>query len=112
MRFGLRQIAAGTLQSGIIKHYHNREYGHDYTIELCRQSNGTYKLWANESPHNPYGGGASTHHLYESGEICVEAHSTPTTLERAIAIAVYWMNRYSVYVETGHFPKTSGHVNV
>src|SRR5947209_20570440 len=43
-RIGIRQIDAGTLQTGVVKQYQNREYGHRYTIEFCRESDGTYTL--------------------------------------------------------------------
>ena len=98
----------------IIKHYRDRDRGHNYTIEFRREGDGTYSLWALESPHNPYTGAdvVTTHHLYSTGEICVAESAKPRTLDRAVAIAVYWMNRYSVFVETGTFPKTPGRVNV
>lgn len=96
----------------VIKHYHDRHAGHRFTIEFRPEPDGTYSLWALESPTNPHGGGVTTHHLYGSGEICVADGRKPRSLDRAVAIAVYWMNRYSTYVRTGAFPQTPGRVNV
>ena len=94
------------------KAYRNSDNGDEYLIEYREEDDGTYSIWAIESPRNPYSGNVEKHHLYESGKVCVESSHTPRTMERAIALAVYWMNRYSVYVRTGQFPKTVGRINV
>lgn len=96
----------------VTKHYHDKVNGHRYTIEYRQGADGTWTIWALDSPPNPYGGSAHTHHLYDSKEVCVDQSRKPRTLDRAKAIAVYWMNRYSEYVSTGKFPQTPGRVNV
>lgn len=84
----------------------------DYTMEFRLQPGGFFKLFAPSCPPDPHGGGASTHHRYDSGEICVTAGREPRTLERAIAIASLWMKRYSQYIRTGRFDNSRARVDV
>jgi hypothetical protein len=84
----------------------------EYTIEYRRESDGTYALYCHEHPRDPFGKGASTHHLYESGRICVASGHEPNTLDRATAIASVWMHGFSRYVRSGTFPRGGGRVNV
>lgn len=98
--------------SSVIKHYRDPQTGHRYTIEFRPEADGTWTLWALDAPKNAHGGSVTEHHLYSSGQVCVDARHKPRTLDRAVAIAVYWMNRYSAFVTTGTFPRTPGRVNV
>ena len=84
----------------------------DYTIEYREQSNGTIKIVAVECPDDPHGNGPSTHHRYDSGEICVKEGKEPRTLDQAKAIASLWMKRYSQYVRTGSFDSSGGRIDV
>ena len=95
----------------MIKHYVVN--GHDrYCIEFQRQSNGTFKLYAREHPPDPYGKPVNDNHLYASGEICVAAGYEPTTLDRAKAIAVHFMEGWSRYIRIGTFPTGARRVTV
>lgn len=110
---GIEDLPYGVFHgSSIVKHYHDRELDHEYTIKFRPEPNGIWTIWALKSPANPYGGTAKEHHLYESGEVCVADDAKPRSLDRAVAIAIYWMNRYSIWVTEGRFPKSSGRVNV
>ena len=51
----------------------------DYTIDYRWQSVGYYKIFAVACPTDPYGNGPTTHHRYDSGEICVAAGREPRT---------------------------------
>ncbi len=84
----------------------------DYTIEYRPQSNGTYKIVATQCPDNIHGQGPTTHHRYDSGEICVASGREPRTLDRAKAIAMAWIDGYTEYLKTGHFPNGKRRINV
>lgn len=83
----------------------------DYTIEF-RESSGKLKIFAVDCPDDPHGNGPSTHHRYDSGEICVKEGKEPRTLDQAKAIASLWMKRYSQYVRTGSFDSSGGRIDV
>jgi hypothetical protein len=85
---------------------------HHFVIDLKPQSDGTIKIVAPIAPADPYGKGAAVHHLYDSGEICVAAGKEPRTFDKAEAIAKYWAERYSAYVDTGTFADTGAKVRV
>lgn len=84
----------------------------EYTIEYQQQPNGNFKLFAPSCPSDPHRAGPSTHHRYESGEICVAAGKEPKTLDQAKAVASLWMKRYSQYIRTGTFDNSGGRVDV
>ena len=84
----------------------------EYTIEYCWQAAGHFKIFAPSCPSDPNGKGPSTHHRYESGEICVAAGCEPRTLDRAVALASHWMKRYSQYIRTGSFDNSGSRVDV
>ena len=85
---------------------------HDFVIDLKKQPDGTIKIYAPIAPPDPRGNGASTHHRYADGEICVAGGKAPTTFSMAEAIAKYWAERYAGYLETGTFSDTGAKVNV
>lgn len=83
-----------------------------YTIDYVSQSDGTIRLHADLRPADPHGAGVAESHLYLTGEICVSAGNAPTTMDRAKAIAVHWMEGYSEYVRSGEFPTGRRRVHV
>lgn len=83
-----------------------------YAIKLTENRDGTYTLKALVYPPNTKGGGVLSHHLYDSGEICVAAGREPRTLDRAKAIAMSWCEGWSQYVRTGKFPNGPKKVHV
>ena len=87
---------------------------HDFVIDLNKQPDGTIKIYAPIAPPDPHGKGASAHHRYANGEICVGVGKEPRTYSKAEAIARYWAERYSAYVSsrTGTFSDTGAKVNV
>jgi hypothetical protein len=82
-----------------------------YTIEI-RDAGSYYTLHAVNYPPNRRGGGATPHHLYESGQICVNAGKEPRTIDKAKAIAMFWCDGWSKYQRTGDFPNSASRVNV
>jgi hypothetical protein len=87
---------------------------HDFVIDLKPQSNGTIKIYAPICPDDPHGKCSTTHHRYESGEICVVAGKEPRDYDRAEALARYWAQRYSDYVSSpsGTFNDNGARVRV
>lgn len=83
-----------------------------YVIDYLPQSNGTWKLYCFQHPHNSRNSAVTICHLYSSGEICVAAGNEPRSLERAMAIGMFWANGYSNYIRTGTFPNGQTKVNV
>jgi len=83
-----------------------------YRIDYRPQADGTVRMWALQRPRDPYRKSVTECHLYESGEICVAAGHEPRTLDRAKAIAVHWMEGWSVYVRTGDFPQGGRRISV
>lgn len=92
--------------------YRQTTYGDTYEIEYQPQSNGTIKLFCFNHPHNPHDTAVTKCHLYSSGEVCVAGGHEPRTLDRAKAIAAFWMDGYSGYVRTGKFYNGQAKVNV
>jgi hypothetical protein len=86
----------------------------DYLIEYRRGSwwSGTWTIHCLRHPHNPYSTSVNDCHLYASGQVCVAAGKEPSSLDRAKAIAQFWMHGYSAYVRSGVFNNGSGRVNV
>ena len=85
---------------------------HDFQIDYRPQSDGTIKLFALEHPGDSRGAPVTENHLYSNGEVCVAAGHEPRDMDRAKAIAVHWMEGFSVYVRTGVFPKGGRRVTV
>jgi hypothetical protein len=85
---------------------------HEFVVDFKPQSDGSIKIFSPICPPDPYGKGATTHHRYSSGKICVAAGKEPRTYEKAEAIAQYWVERYSGYVTTGTFADTGAKVHV
>lgn len=85
-----------------------------YSIEFRPQPNGTFKIFVPMHPPDPHRKNSHEHHLYDSGEICVAPGKEPRTLDRAKAIAIHWMECWSVYIRTsdGKFPKGGRKVTV
>ena len=83
-----------------------------FTIDFVVQSNGKIKLLATHRPADPYRGSASQNHVFSDNSICIAAGNAPTTMERARAIAIHWMQGYSVYIRTGTFPNGARRVSV
>jgi hypothetical protein len=83
----------------------------NYSIEI-RDAGGYFTLHAITYPPNRRGGGVTTHHLYESGKICVNAGKEPHTIDKAKAIAMFWCDGWSKYQRTGVFPNSASRVNV
>ncbi len=98
--------------STITKNYRQQPYGDHYTIVFRPQPNGTFKIYCPEHPDNPHSTDVTKCHLYSSGEICVAAGKEPRTLDRAKAIAMFWIDGYSRYIRTGVFPNGNAKVNV
>lgn len=84
----------------------------DYQIDYRPQPDGTIKLFALEHPSDSRGAAVTENHLFASGEVCVAAGHEPRSMDRAKAIAVHFMEGYSVYVRTGKFPEGSRRVTV
>lgn len=100
------------MSSTVRKRFRQTPHGDMYTLEFRRQSDGHWDIHAIESPHNPQDTSVSICHLYSSGEVCVMAGKEPRTLDRALAIAFFWMDGYSAYIRTGKFPTAAKKVNV
>ncbi len=98
--------------STITKNYRQQPYGDQYTIAFRPQPNGTYKIYSLEHPYNPHSADVTKCHLYSSGEICVAAGQEPRTLDRAKAIAMFWIDGYSKYIRSGVFANGAAKVNV
>ncbi|HUY90319.1 MAG TPA: hypothetical protein VMV10_16405 [Pirellulales bacterium] len=82
-----------------------------YAIDI--RPNGSYfTLHAITYPPNRRGGGVLTHHLYDSGKICVSAGNEPRTIDKAKAIAMFWCDGWSKFQRTGRFPNDGARVNV
>ncbi len=84
----------------------------EYQIDYRPQGDGTIKLFAPIHPPDPYGGAVTDNHLYPSGEICVARGNEPRTMDRAKAIAYFWMEGYSKFIRTGKFANDGGRVRV
>ena len=99
----------------LTKEYENDAYGHLYEMEY-REDDGwfssTYEMVALTAPANRYDTDVAKCHLYPSGKICVTPGKEPRDFETAEAVALYWMERYSEYVETGVFRDDGGSVVV
>lgn len=98
--------------SVVTKTYRQTTYGDRYTIEYRRESNGTYTIWCFDHPYNNYDSGVTKCHLYSSGQICVSSGNEPRTLDRAKAIATFWMDGYSRYIRSGEFYNGKVKINV
>lgn len=85
---------------------------HEFVVELRPQANGTIKIFAPTCPDDPHGNGVTTHHRYQSGEVCVAAGKEPRDYDKAEAIARYWVQRYADYVDTGTFADNGAKVRV
>lgn len=73
----------------------------------------SWRIFAELHPENPFDEAVTKCHLFPSGELCVDrSRFNPNTLEKAKAVAYFWMEAYSQYVRTGVFPATGGVVNV
>lgn len=93
--------------------YREKRYGDLYMMRYEQQSDGTWKIYAQEYPENPSGPRDPDSHVGSDGELCVDKSKfIPRTLEQAKACAYLWMEGYSHYVRTGSFPDTGGRVNV
>jgi hypothetical protein len=51
-------------------------------------------------------------HLLEGEEICVRVGDEPRTLERAKAIALFWLRGFGIYRRSGVFPNEGGRIHV
>ena len=100
------------MSSIVRKRFRQTPSGDQYTLEFRPQPDGHWDIHAIESPFNPQSQAVSVCHLYDSGEVCVAAGKEPRTLDRALAIAFFWMDGYSVYIRTGKFPTGAKKVNV
>ncbi len=98
--------------SVITKSYRQTTYGDRYTIEYRRKWLGDYEIWCVAHPHNPYDTGVDKCHLFSSGKVCVASGNEPSTLDRAKAIATFWMDGYSRYIRTGEFYNGPVKINV
>jgi hypothetical protein len=98
--------------STMTKRYRQVGYGDLYTIEYRAQANGTYKLFCTEHPYNAYSTEVTKCHLYSSNEICVSSAYRVDSLDKAKAVAAFFMDGYSHYVRTGVFPNEGAKVNV
>ena len=85
-----------------------------YAIRFEQQSNGYFKLFAIRRPTDPHGGGVLQNHVYTDNSICVSAGKEPRTLDKAIAVAHFWMTGYSAYIRDpeGHFSNNAARVSV
>ena len=93
--------------------YRETVTGDNYIIRYERGGDGIWRIFAEEHPDNGYDDAVTECHLYSSGEVCVD-HSkfVPRELDQAKACAYLWMEGYSQYVRTGHFPTTGARVRV
>lgn len=98
--------------SVITKRYRQTTYGDIYTIEYHPQSDRTIKMFCFDHPDNPFSADVTKCHLYPSGAICVSEGNEPRTMDRATAIATFWMDGYSKYIRSGEFPNGAAKVNV
>ncbi len=85
-----------------------------YAIQFSSQSNGTFKMYVLRRPPDPHRGGVTQNHVFADGSICVSAGNEPRRMDRAIAIAHFWMTNYSNYIRDakGRFANHGGRVNV
>ncbi len=61
----------------------------DYSIDI-RWNGSYYTLHPLNYPLTRRGGTAATHHLFDSGQICVSAGKEPRTIDNAKAICMAW----------------------
>ena len=96
------------------KTYQNRQAGYtdQYTVAYQAEDDGTYSIWAEQRPADPYRDKDEAHVDLNGEKVCVRRGQEPRTLERAEAIAHAWMLGYSEYVRTGEFPRGSRRVDV
>jgi hypothetical protein len=85
------------------------EFGIQYTWNSGR---GHYVMYCHDHPNDPYQKGVSECHLYSDGKLCQREGYESRTFEDAEAWVYWWMERYSEYVRSGHFPMTVGSYDV
>jgi len=98
--------------SVITKQYRETTYGDRYTIEYHPQRDGTWKMFCYEHPYNPFSTLVNDCHLYSSGEVCVSSSYRVDSLDKAKAIATFWIDGYSRYIRTGEFYNGQARINV
>lgn len=96
----------------ITKRFKQRPTGDRYTIEFRLQAGGTYDMFCTKHPHNPFSTDVNDCHLWPSNKVCVARGREPRTLDRAMAIASYWMEYYSSYIRTGEKIQPKMKINV
>ncbi len=92
--------------------YRESTTGDEYAIRYEEQPGGTWKMYADEHPPNPFDPSVSKCHLYSSKLICVASGKEPHAFERAQAIAFVWMDGFSQYIRRGVFPTGRKRVHV
>jgi hypothetical protein len=85
-----------------------------YEIDYVRQSNGTFRLYCHRHPPIPaaYSKSVEKCHLYADGQICVSAGKSPTSLDQAQAIGMFFCRGFSQYVRRGVFPNGAAKIDV
>lgn len=83
-----------------------------FRIDFRSQTDGTIKMFPLEYPVDLHGASMVDKHLLSTGEICVSKGNEPRTMDRAKAIAMYWMEGYSKFIRTGTFSNAGGRVKV
>ena len=91
----------------LTKTYRETDYGDIYRIRIERESDGRRRIYCTQSPNNPWRDRVNDHHLYSSGELCIQSGREPYSLERALALAGHWMMGYSAFCRTGKWPKVN-----
>jgi hypothetical protein len=97
------------------KHYQNRQA--DYTDRFdfdfrWEPDKRFYTIWCVGHPPDPHQKGEPIHHLGKNGLLCQRQGHESRTFEQAEAFALWWAERWSIYVRTGGFPMTRGKVSV
>jgi len=96
------------------KRYANRQadYADEYAIAYQREDDGTFTIWAEERPDDPYRDPDEAHVALDGEKVCVAPGREPRSLERAEAIAHTWMLGFSVYIRSGRFPRGTRRVDL
>ena len=99
----------------VTKHYQNRQANYTDRFEFefrWEPSKGFYTVWCIHHPPDPQQKGHEIHHLGKDGMLCQRQGYESRTFEHAEAYALWWAERWSIYVRTGEFPMTRGKVRV
>lgn len=76
-----------------------KTHGDTYRFRFQQEKNGTWTVWALQSPRNRFNTDVTLCHLYKSGEVCIK--KAPRSQPEAEKWTKVFMVHYSHYVRTG-----------